>query len=138
MEIKYILEYDYNYAEYKVTDGKYDIICMCLSVPLENNNEPKIGMKVECLYAFSYKDTIKLNVSKSGKCYIKKDLKNYFKYKLCGVVVDSINAIIKVFDFVIDLKEDYPTGFDTTIKKGDYVEFEVDRIDCILVNNINK
>ena len=49
MEIKQILEYDYNYAEYIVTDGKYDIVCMCLSVPLENNNEPKIGMKVDSL-----------------------------------------------------------------------------------------
>ena len=47
-EIKHILEYDYNYAEYIVTDGKYDIVCMCLSVPLENNN-PKIGMKVDSL-----------------------------------------------------------------------------------------
>lgn len=137
MEIKHILEYDYNYAEYIVTDGKYDMICMCLSVPLENNNEPKIGMKVESLYPFSYKDTIRLSISNSGKCYIQKDLKNHFKYKLSGIVVDSINAIIKVFDFVIDLKDDYPTGFDTTIKKGDYVEFEVDRVDCTLVKNIN-
>ena len=52
MKIKRILEYDYNYAEYIVTDGKYDIVCMCLSVPLENDNEPKIWMKVENLYAF--------------------------------------------------------------------------------------
>ena len=48
-EIKHILEYDYNYAEYIVTDGKYDIVCMCFSVPLENNNDPKIGMKVDSL-----------------------------------------------------------------------------------------
>ena len=63
MKIKRILEYDYNYAEYIVTDGKYDIVCMCLSVPLENDNEPKIGMKVESLYAFSYNDIIKLKIS---------------------------------------------------------------------------
>ncbi len=49
MEINHILEYDYNYAEYIVTDGKYDIVCMCLSVPLENNNDLKIGMKVDSL-----------------------------------------------------------------------------------------
>lgn len=138
MEIKHILEYDYNYAEYIVTDGKYDMVCMCLSVPLENNNEPEVGMKVESLYAFSYKDTIKLNVSDGNKCYIQKNPKNYFKYKLCGIVADSKNAIVKVFDFIIDLKKDYPTGFDTTIKKGDYVEFEVDRIDCTLMKNINE
>ena len=48
MEINHILEYDFNYAEYIVSDGKYDIVWMCLSVPLENNN-PKIGMKVDSL-----------------------------------------------------------------------------------------
>ena len=104
MEIKRILEYDYNYAEYIVTDGQFDIVCMCMSVPLENNIEPKIGMKVERLYAFSYDETIKLKISNFKRCFIQKDLKNI-----------------------------YPNGFDTTIKNGDYVEFEVDRIDCTLI-----
>ncbi len=133
MEIKCILEYDYNYAEYIVTDGQFDIVCMCMSVPLENNIEPKIGMKVERLYAFSYDDTIKLKISNFKRCYIQKDLKSYFKYNLCGIIIDALNAIIKVFDFIIDLKNIYPNGFDTTIKNGDYVEFEVDRIDCTLI-----
>ena len=133
MEIKRILEYDYNYAEYIVTDGQFDIVCMCMSVPLENNIEPKIGMKVESLYAFSYDDTIKLKISKFKRCYIQKDLKSYFKYNLCVIIIDTLNAIIKVFDFIIDLKNIYPNGFDTTIKNGDYVEFEVDRIDCTLI-----
>ena len=135
MKIKHILEYDYNYAEYIVTDGKYCLVCMCLSVPLKNNIEPKIGMEVESLYAFSY-DTIRLNVLNSAECYIQKDPQNHFKYKLCGIVTDSINAIIRVFDFSIDLQFDYPNGFDNAIKNGDYVEFEVDRIDCSLMENI--
>ena len=29
MEIKHILEYDYNYAGYIVADGKHNIVCMC-------------------------------------------------------------------------------------------------------------
>lgn len=58
--------------------------------------------------------------------------KKYFKYNLCGIVVDFKKSIIKVFDFVIDLSNDYSNGFDTLIKDGDYVEFEVDRIDCTL------
>ena len=111
---------------------------MCLSVPLENNKEPKIGMKVENLYAFSYNATIILKVLNSNKCYIQKDSKKYFKYNLCGIVVDSKKSIIKVFDFFIDLSNDYPNGFDTIIKDGDYVEFEVDRIDCTLMKNINE
>lgn len=135
MEIKKVLEYDYNYAEYIVTDGKYDIVCMCMSVPLETNDEPKIGMKVEGLYAFSFNNPIILKNVASKECYIQKDLKKYFRYKLCGNVVDSKKAIIKVFDFVIDLSNDYSNGFDTIVKDGDYVEFEVDRIDCTLVKN---
>ena len=58
--------------------------------------------------------------------------KKYFKYNLCGIVVDSKKSIIKVFNFVIDLSNDYPNGFGILIKDGDYVEFEVDRIDCTL------
>lgn len=138
MEIKHILEYDYNYAEYIVTDGKYDIVCMCLSVPLENNTAPKIGMKVDSLYAFSYNGSIILKVSNTNKCNIQKDSKKYFKYNLCGVVVDSKKSIIKVFDFIIDLSNDYPNGFDTIIKDGDYIEFKVDRIDCTLAKKINE
>lgn len=34
---KKIIEYVYNYAEYIVTDGKYDINCICDSVPLPND-----------------------------------------------------------------------------------------------------
>ena len=111
---------------------------MCLSVPLENNNEPKIGMKVDSLYTFSYNGNIILKISNANKYNIQKDPKNHFKYNLCGIVVDSKKSIIKVFDFIIDLSNDYPNGFDTLIKDGDYVEFEVDRIDCTLVKNINE
>ena len=64
---------------------------------------------------------------------LKKSPEKYFKYKLCGIVVDSINAIIQVFDFIINLQNYYPNGFDSTIKISDYVEFDVDRIDCTLI-----
>lgn len=85
MKIKQILEYDYNYAEYIITDGKYDIVCMCLSVPFRNNKVPKIGMKIENLYAFSYNDTINLKISNSNKCYIKKILKNILSINYVGL-----------------------------------------------------
>ena len=42
---------------------------------------------------------------------------------------------LKYLTFIIDLKNDYPNGFDAVIKKGEYVEFEVDRIDCTLTEN---
>lgn len=135
MKIKLILEYNFNYAEYIVTDGKHDLICMCLSVPLSDNKEPKTGMQIKNLYAFSYENTIRLNISNNKKCYIKKDKNDYFKYKVCGSVEDSKKATIKVFEFVISLEYYYPEGFNSSLKNGEYVEFYIDRVDCTLLDN---
>ena len=52
MQIKEILQYDWNYAEYIVTDGMNDLMCMCNSVPLPDNKSPMVGMKISGIYAF--------------------------------------------------------------------------------------
>lgn len=135
MKIKLILEYNFNYAEYIVTDGNHDLICMCLSVPLSNNNEPSIGMQIKSLYAFSYENTIILNISNEKEYYINKDKNDHFKYKVRGSVEDSKKATIKVFEFVISLEYYYPEGFDSSLKNGEYVEFYIDRVDCTLLDN---
>ena len=41
MHIKKVLEYDYNYAQYIVTDGRNDVKCVCMSVPLPNGKKPE-------------------------------------------------------------------------------------------------
>lgn len=132
MVIKQILEYNFNYAEYVVTDGNYDLICMCLSVPLANNKEPKPGMRIGSIFAFSYSDTIQLNVSKNRNCFIQKD-KGYFEYKVCGNIVDCEKSLIKVFDFIISLEFSYPDGLPSMFNNNDYVEFQVDRLDCTIL-----
>ncbi|MBR3790738.1 MAG: hypothetical protein IKK20_02930 [Clostridia bacterium] len=132
MYIKTILEHDYNYAEYVVTDGKNDLKCMCLSVPLSNGQIPKIGMKVEMLYAFSI-NSIKLKkVSTLSNEPFKIQSCSYFGYFLQAQVFDAINALVKVGELIISLENDYPSGFPKHIKINDFVEFFVDRIDCVL------
>ena len=50
------------------------------------------------------------------------------------IVKDSLQLKdFQVFDFIINLQNYYPNGFDSTIKISDYVEFDVDRIDCTLI-----
>ena len=52
---------EYSYAEYQISDGLYELRCICNSVPLPNEMEPKIGMKVKKLYVFCYNDLISIN-----------------------------------------------------------------------------
>ena len=53
MYIKKILEYDYNYANYMVSDGFNEVKCFCMSVPLPNDREPQVGMEVLKIHAFT-------------------------------------------------------------------------------------
>lgn len=133
--IKQVLEYEFNYAEYEITDGEHSLICMCLSVPLQNGKEPQIGMEIEQLYAFCHGDTINLETESCKKFNVQK-AEGYFAYRLSGIVVDSRKAIIKIFGFSISLEFYYPNGFGEMIKMGDCVTFFVDRVDCILAENI--
>ena len=134
MVIKKVLKYDYNYAEYVVTDGNYNLICMCLSVPLSDNKVPQVGMLIENIFAFTISDTIRLTISKNKKHFIQKE-KKYFKYKVCGNVVDSRKSLIRIFDFIVSLEFSYPDVLPTIFKNNDYVEFEVDRFDCTILDN---
>lgn len=58
MRIKKVLEYDYNYAEYIVTDGINNVKCVCMSVPLPNGRKPESGLNITKIYAFSVEGVI--------------------------------------------------------------------------------
>ncbi len=131
MKISKINEYSYSYAEYLVSDGNWELRCICNSVPLPNDQEPKIGMPVKMLYAFSYADSIDLIISKDRNYYIQKDEIDYFKYKVCGTIENHQKALVRVFDFIISLEYYYPNGFDFLMNDG-YIEFQIDRFDCDL------
>ena len=136
MHIKRVLEYDYNYAQYIVTDGRYDVKCVCMSVPLPNRREPERGLKITKVYAFSVEGVIvkKIIEKKNKRDEIIKHLFDSLGYKLKGRILDSKKAIVQVFNFEIDLEYDYPDGMGEDFKNGDYVEFSVDRLDCIIEN----
>ena len=50
MHIKKVLEYDYNYAQYIVTDGRNDVKCVCMSVPLPNGKKPESGLEITKIF----------------------------------------------------------------------------------------
>jgi hypothetical protein len=106
---------------------------MCVSVPLPNNNVPKTGMKVEQIYAFSCNDIIKVKKTEDKREFINKGNK-YFQYTIRGRILDTHKAIIQVLGFTISLEYDYPKGFNSDFMHNDYVEFDVDRLDCLLSN----
>lgn len=136
MYIKKVLEYDYNYAQYLVTDGRNDVKCVCMSVPLPNGRKPESGLEITKIYAFSVEGVIvnKIIDEKNMRDEIIKPLFDSLGYKLKGRIMDSNKAIMQVFNFEIDLEYDYPNGMDKDFKNGDYVEFSVDRLDCIIEN----
>lgn len=136
MHIKKVLEYVYNYAEYIVTDGNNELKCVCMSVPLPDGREPKSGLEVTKIYAFDVEKVIikKIIKEKDTKDSITKPLFDPLGYKLKGRVIDSNKSVVEIFDFKIDLEYDYPDGLGEEFKNGDYVEFSVDRLDCIIEN----
>lgn len=138
MKIKKVLEYAYNYAKYIVTDGNNDLKCVCMSVPLPDGKEPKSGLEITRIYAFSVKGVIikKVIKNKDMQDSITKLLFNPLGYKLKGKVADSNKSVVQIFGFRIDLEYDYTDGFGEDFKNGDYVEFLVDRLDCIIENYI--
>ena len=133
MHIKEILRYDWNYAEYIVTDGLNNLICMCISVPLPNNLSPQVGMKISMLYAFAYSEikVIKLIRQEDKKFYIEKD-KAYFAYRLYGKIIDIKKALVRVYDFIISLEYQFDNGFPSDYSEGDFISFDVDRLDCCI------
>ncbi len=136
MYIKKVLEYDYNYDKYIVTDGRNDVKCVCMSVPLPNGRKPESGLEITKIYAFSVEGVIvkKIIEEENMRDEIIKPLFDSLGYKLKGRILDSNKAIVQVFNFEIDLEYDYPDGMGKDFKNGDYVELSVDRLDCIIEN----
>lgn len=134
MHIKKVLEYDYNYAQYLVTDGRNDVKCVCMSVPLPNGRKPESGLEITKIYAFSVEGVVinKIIEEKNMRDEIIKPLFDSQGYKLKGRILDSDKSIVQVFNFEIDLEYDYPDGMGFNFKNGDYVELSVDRLDCII------
>jgi|GEM_PF-5936305 len=139
MYIEKVLEYAYNYAEYIVSDGKKQLRCVCMSVPLQDGQEPQRNMIISKIYAFSACDDVivikKVTQNLQNCDRIKKRLFDPLGYELRGRVLDANNSIIGVFGFEIHLTDHYPNGLPVQFANGDYVEFYASRLDCEIENN---
>lgn len=136
MYIKEILEYQYNYAEFIVSDGIYDIVCMDLSVPLPNGIEPAVGMEIASVLAFSFDcaDVFAKKIARipSMETFINKDSLEHFRYTIQGRIADVKKAIVTVGNISICLLNIFPHGFEKLYNLGETIRFVADRLDCII------
>ena len=130
MYIKKVLDYSYNYAEYVVSDGIHELICMCISVPLLNGKIPKENMNICNIYVFVRDKIFIQKVNNEEKEYIKKNPNKYFGYEIQGRIIDANKSILQVFEFRISLEYDYPNGLPNDYCEGDLIRLIVDRFDC--------
>lgn len=130
MFIKEILEYDYNYAEYIVTDGKFNVICICMSVPLPLDKEPELGMKIRIIAPFSV-DDIEVMLSNKKEPFIKKG-KQPLEYFLAAEIVNKEKALVKIGGLLISLEDYCENGFSEGFEKGCFIEFKAPRLDCYI------
>jgi len=128
MYIKEVLNYDYNYAEYIVTDGEYNLICICGSVPLPESKEPKKGMNVAEIIVFAPDgmNATRIEGDENKRHLIKKG-KHPLSYYLQAEIVDRERHLVRIGGLIIET-ERLPTDY----KNGEFIGFEVDRLDCYL------
>lgn len=131
MKISKINEYSYSYAEYQVSDGNKELRCVCNSVPLPGDIEPKIGMSVKMLYAFSYGNLLLKRENPLNCDMIVKNKEFGFQYKIIGSIINKKIPLIKVFNFIISLEYYYSNGIED-FDYGDKVSVLIDRIECEL------
>ena len=86
MKIGKINEYSYSYAEYQISDGNMELRCVCNSVPLPFGQEPKVGMPVKMLYAFSYGKLLIIKEDSLHSHMIIKTEKFGFQYQIIEVM----------------------------------------------------
>ena len=119
MFIKKIVNYDdfSEEASLIVSDGKNELLCYCSSFD-GNGRTIKIT-------SFLCDSIIKNN---SQICDYHK-LLNYYSYSLQARVVDVERRMVSVGNILIELDCDLPGD----IKNGEYVSFNVMRLDCSLM-----
>jgi hypothetical protein len=129
MFIKEVTSYCYNYGLYIVTDGKYDLICMDISLPVPpGTKEPEKGMRIAKIYTFSPDDPdIKRIEDDDDKKYLIKKGKDPLSYCVQAKIVDKESRMVRIGNLFIETD---PLPEDS--ENGDFVEVEVSRFDCDL------
>ena len=128
MIIKEVLTYDGdNYAQFIVSDGTYDLLCVCTPVTLPSGfNEPKKGMDISEIVAFAPDGmNVKRIRDDKNKVYMIKKGKNPLNYHLQSKVIDKEIGLVRIGNLIIETDE-----LPEDVVNGDFIEFEVDRLDC--------
>ncbi len=122
MVVKKNLESDGYNVDMIVTDGEHEIICyQYFSDPIKEKIEGKKVCEVTSLLAKN------IMLSENDKYLISKG-NSYYEYHLQGEVIETDKPIIGIGKIIIKLDQPLPKD----IMKGQYIEFEVSRLDCII------
>jgi hypothetical protein len=130
MFVKEVVIYDGYYAEYIVTDGEYDLLCMDVSLPTSPKLEkPKEGTGILEIYAISIADKVQIKrADDENKTYLVERGKYPLSYTIRAKIIDKEKALVKLNRLIIELLDPLPTG----LENGDFIDFEADRLDCVL------
>jgi len=117
--VKEIRDYDKfsDEADIIISDGRHNLLCYCFPTKM-----PKIGQTINTITSLFAKNIMRV---KDNEFIIKKET-NYYAYHLQGEVVDREIPKIRIGDIIICLDTPLPKD----IKKGEYIELTVDRLDC--------
>lgn len=125
MYVKTILQHDMYEAHVIVSDGIYEVICYIYHN--QTNTVRNYSHKIDIIDALLVED-IFLAISKEPVVHKEP---GFFSYRLQGIVTDELKPLVAVGEIIIDLD----TGLPGDIKKGDWIEFKVYRLDCVLAEN---
>lgn len=119
MFIKRVYSFDEDSGEagLLVSDGSYDVICFCSLFQNKLQTMPKI-IEIE---TFMCDGIMRIN----NEDYIIDNRKDY-SYHLQGKVLDVDKNIVSVGNIVLKLDKSIPKD----IKKYEFIEFDVLRLDC--------
>lgn len=121
MFIKEIIDYDKfsNEADLVISDGKYEVLCYCFQI-----DKSKPDNKVDSICSLFAHDCM---IARQAEFKVEK-LSDYYSYHLQGEIIDVKELKIRIGELIIVLDSPLPKD----LKNGDYVEFCVDRLDCIV------
>lgn len=119
MIVKQIKSFDKNSneADIIVSDGMFDLLCYCYpSMPYSK------GTVIESITTFLAQNIIR---AKQKECLVFK-LMDYYAYHLQGKIIDLEKRIVCVGKLKVIIDGSIPDD----IQQGEFVEFDVQRLDC--------
>ncbi len=106
-------------ADIIVSDGIFDLTCYCYPSVLYQK-----GKEVKIVTSFMAKNIMRARCNE----YLIFKLKDYYAYHLQGKIIDLIKRIVCIGNLEIIVDESIPND----IKLGEFVEFDVQRLNCYI------